>query len=367
MRTDLWAWFNRYAAQAYLEGHPLKQRMIRVYDMGWEALRAERSEDALRHFAEGLDIAQKLNDPCWELFFDYWSTETIIFYQSNYHAGLDRAIKMGARAHQERYLACPIRARAYYTLMYVYYAMDAIGYEDKVREIIAFMENEIPLDDDTQHRMQYTRSGLAFSLEDYVLCEQEIQYYLSMTIGNPHRQSGGYNMLHRIAYARGNVHDAFNYAYKCEQDATQARLQNSVANALLLQAVCAIRLGQTERAAALHQQGLAHYQHYNLKQLPSYYNAVCEYLELAGNPEEALTLREEEISNINKLGSVAYTAYAHLQYCRELGRSGKDIVDALQASYQAVEKLLKPQMLLDKLKKVEAGNYYRYEWQEKDA
>jgi tetratricopeptide (TPR) repeat protein len=363
MRTDLWGWFNRYAAQAYLEAHPLKQAMVQVYDMGWQALRAERPEDALGHFAEGFEIAQQLNQPCWELFFDYWSTETLVFYQSNYHLGLDRAIKMGARAHQDRYLSCPVRARAYYTLMYVYFAMDAVGYADKVRETIAFMEREIPLDDDTHHRMQYTRSSLAFALEDYELCEQEIQHYLSITIGNPHRQSGGYNTLYRIAYARGNLQDAFNHLYQSEKNARHASLQNSVANALLSQAICAIRLGQTERAAELHQQGLAHYQRFNIKQLPSYYNAVCEYLELAGETEEVIHLREKELSNINEFGSIDYTAYAHLEYCRLLGRLSKDIVDALQASYQAASKLLKPQLFLDKLKQLEAGNYYKYDWQ----
>ena len=56
MRSDLWGWFNRYAAQAIREGHPLKIRMPQVYDLGWDALRAERHDDALAYFNEGLMI-----------------------------------------------------------------------------------------------------------------------------------------------------------------------------------------------------------------------------------------------------------------------------------------------------------------------
>lgn len=363
MRTDLWGWFNRYAAQAFLEGNQFKQRMVQVYDMGWESLRAERPDDALKNFAEGLRIAKTLHEPCWELFFEYWTAETLVFYKSDYHTGLEHSIKMGAKAHQEAYQNCPVRARVYYTLMYVYYAMDAVGYEEKVREIIDFMEREIPLDDDTYQRMQYTRAGLEYAKDDYDAAEREIQYYLSITVGNAHRQSGGYNMLRQIAYARGKIAQSFDYAYSSSMNARRARLQNSIANALLWQAVCAIRLGQNERAAELHQQGIAQYDRYQLKKLPGYYNAVCEYLELSGNIEGALRLRQEEIANINQLGSIDYTAYAHLQHCRLLGRLGHDVVDSLQTCYQAASNLLKPQFYLDKLKKIEAGHYYEYDWQ----
>jgi hypothetical protein len=41
----------------------------------------------------------------------------------------------------------------------------------------------------------------------------------------------------------------------------------------------------------------------------------------------------------------------------------RDVIDALQKSYQIAAQLLKPQLYLDKLKQIEAGNYYKYAWQ----
>lgn len=363
MQSDLWGWFNRYAAEAIIEGHPLKQKMPYLYDLGWEALRAEKPEEALGYFEEGLRTAQILNEACWDLYFDYWATETHIFYQNNYRLGLDRAIKVAARAHQERYQKCPVRARVYYTLMYVYSAMDPIGYEDKIREMVDFMEREIPLDDDTWQRIQYTRASLALSLEDYREAENLILYYLDITLGNMHRQAGGYSMLRQIYYAQGNLQRAFDFGYHAEQKARVSRLQSSVASALLWQAVCAIRLGQIERAASLHQAGMEQHQRYQLTPLPTYYNAVCEYLELSGKMEEALALRESEIRSIPDVGSVDYTAEAALQYARLLGRMGRDLGDALPKAYAAAEQLLKPQRFLEKLRKLEAGDFYEYPWQ----
>lgn len=368
MQSDLWGWFNRYAAQAALEGHPLKIRMPQLYDLGWEALRAEKPEEALGYFEEGLRIAYLLDDPCWDLYFDYWAAETHIFYQNNYQIGLDHAIKVAARAHQERYKTCPVRGRVYYTLMYVYYAMDAIGYEDKIREMVAYMEDEVPLDDDTYQRIQYTRASLAYALENYREAEDLIQAYLNITLGNAHRQSGGYNMLRQIAYAEGKIQAAFDYGFQAEQKARWSRLQSSVASALLWQAVCAQRLGQVERAALLYQSGNAHHERYQLKRLPSYYNAVCEYLELAGHKEEALALREEEIQNIPQVGSIDYIADAQLQLARLLGRMGRNYQAILTKAYEISHSLLRPERYLDKLKSVEAGDFYEYSWQrEKNA
>jgi hypothetical protein len=363
MRSDLWGWFNRYAVEAIMEGHPLKLKMPQLYDLGWEALRAEKPEEALGHFEEGLRIATILNEPCWDLYFDYWATETHIFYQNNYQIGLQRAIKVAARAYQERYQACPVRARVYYTLMYVYYAMDAIGYEDKIREMVDFMEREIPLDDDTYQRIYYTRASLAYALDNYQEAEALTLHYLDMTLGNAHRQSGGYTMLRQIAYARGEIERAFDFGYQAEIRAKLSRLQSSVVSALLWQAVCAIRLGQKERAADLHRTGKAHHERYQLRPLPGYYNAVCEYLELSGDAEAALALREEEVRSISAVGSIDYTADAHLQTARLLGRMGRDMSAMLKLAYQAAESLQRPEMFLKKLKRLEAGDFYEYDWQ----
>ncbi|MEL6310031.1 MAG: hypothetical protein AAFR81_08615 [Chloroflexota bacterium] len=363
MRTDLWGWFNRFAAQAIISGDPLRQQMTLLYDKGWESLRAEKHDNALDYFETALQIARQLQLPCWVLFFDYWCAETLIFYKNTYQAGLDRAVRMIAGAHKDDYVDCPVRGRAYYTLMYIYYAMDVIGYEDKIREMITFMEREIPLDDDTFQRMQYTQAALAQATEDYTTAEHIIQQYLNMTIGNAHRQSGGFNMMRLIAYARGDIAQAYEYALQSETHARYARLQNSVAIAILFRASHALRLGKEDEAHTLHQRGMTHFERYHLRPLPAYYDAICEYHELAGNLPKARFLRQEQRRAMETIGSPHYIAHAHLAYARLLGRLGEDTSDALQTTRQKADALLKPAHFLGKVDAVEGGNYYRYAWQ----
>lgn len=364
MRTDLWGWFNRFAMQASIEGNLQKQHLVYLYDKGWQSLRAEKHAEALNYFEEGSTLSGQLNLPCFELFYDYWSAETLVFYKNDYREGLDRSIKMGARAHKEQFADCPVRGRVYYTLMYVYYAMDASGYEDKIREMIDFMDKEIPLDDDTYQRMLYTQSSLAYTLENYDEAKTIIQQYLALTVGNAHRQSGGYNMLRMLAHAHGHLEEALNFARICEKYARFSRLENSVALSLLWQAVYAQYTGNSDDASALHIQGKSHYERFDLKPLPEYYNAVCEYLELCGDIEAVLDLRREELKAIPDVGSVSYTANSWLQYVRLLGRAGEDMSDALLKVAESAKPLLKPQRFTDKLKKIESGEYYEFDWQQ---
>ncbi len=363
MQADLWGWFNRYAAQAHIEGNPLKQRLVVVYDQGWEALRAEESERALALFNEGAELARRLQEPCWELFFDYWAAETYIFYLTDYKNGLDRAVKTAARAHKDAYLPCPVRARVYYTLVYAYFLIDSLGYEDKIREMLAYMQREIPLDTDTLQRMQYIKAGLAFALEDYDTCEQEIQVYMDMSIGNDHRESGGYNMLRRIAYARGDIKLAFSFAFQFEQRSRYSRLQNSVSHSLLCQGAYAQMLGQPERAAQLIAQGKAHHERYGLKRMSTYFDHLCLYHELLEEHEESLRLRKEQLAEATEIDSIDYLSYVHLQYLRLRGRMGLELTEALQAARACTDKLLKPQQFLDKLKRIEDGDYRQYDWE----
>ncbi|MCA9915764.1 MAG: hypothetical protein KC496_20555, partial [Anaerolineae bacterium] len=212
-------------------------------------------------------------------------------------------------------------------------------------------------------RIQYIKAGLAFALEDYDTCEQETQVYMDMCIGNYHRESGGYNMMRRIAYARGDIKLAFSYAYQFEQRSRYSRLQNSVSHSLLCQGTYAQMLGQTDRAAQLIAQGKAHHERYGLKRMSTYFDNLCHYHELLEEHEEALRLREEQLAEVSEIDSADYLSYVHLQYCRLRGRMGLDLTDALQVAYASAEKLLKPQKYLEKLKRIEAGDYRQYDWE----
>lgn len=364
MYADLWGWFHRFAAQAALNQDPLRQRLPRIYDQGWRALRAEDSPSAHTAFAQGLALAQQLKEPCWELFFEYWIAETFVFYDAQYKKGLDHCIKIVARAHQPRYEQCPIRSRVYYTLLYLYYLIDAIGYEEKIREMAEFIQTQIPMDFDTELRIYYVQAALEFDLEAYDKAEEATMMYLGMSINSTHRKASGYNLLRRIAFARGEIGQAFDYAYQTERNARDAHLENSVAHAMLWQAAYAQRLGDSKRAQNFYSQGVDLFSRYDLPRLSNYYDAVCDYLEQSGEIQAALDLRHEQIQAMSHIESIDYHCDTLLQGIRLLGRCGEKFDDLLAEAYRHAQTLIKPERYIQKLKQIESGSYFRYSWQE---
>lgn len=365
MQADLWGWFYAEQRRARRENDPHRAKLPDLYDSGWNAMREERGQEALSYFQEALQIARYIEDPCWELFFEHWSNVIYLFTLSDYVTALENVVQTAAHAHKPQYLNCPIRARVYYSLLFIYYEMDPFGYEAKVREVMEYMETSVPLDEDTIFRIQYKKGSLAYLHEDYDTAEKLFNNYLNML--PPHadlRMAGGYSMLGVIAYCKGDFHTAIQLSHQAETFAHKARLQGLVGEELLWRAVYEYRIGNTEQAKALHEQGIAHFERYQIVRNLDYFNAICEYLEINEEIEAAINAREEANKIVHGYGSPDYDVKAAIQYCRLLGRHHKDIADAIQQAEQAMTKLLKPDYYEEKLARIRSGDFTEYHWQQ---
>lgn len=366
MYVDLWGWFDKSALEAYTSDNEQAQRLPQLYYQGERYLNLSRFDEAQKHFSDGLQLARQLNRPCWALFFEYWISEVYIFYKGDFTIGLDLAVKATARAYQEQYKGCPVRARVILTLIYTYFFLDPFGYDGKIREMLHYLKHDVVMDDDTDMRVQSCYAEMALIREDYDKCEEETLLYQDMVAENAFRLTDAYHLLSKIAYARGDIKQAFDYAFLQEQYAHQSQRQSMYGTALAWQAVFAQRTGQTERAENLMQRVDAHYRsHQDLARFGAYYSALCDYHEQRGDINRAIALRQEHLANTG--GRPHSKTMAHIHYCRLLGRTGRDLSDALVAARATFVDLLKPDFYEAKLQRIEAGDYYAHAWQRPDS
>ena len=363
MEADLWGWFFKEHRTA----SPIKHQMIEHYDKGWDAMRAERGDEAVGEFTMGLEIAKKLEEPCWQLFFEYWRAEAYHFCVEDYRKALNDIVQAAAHAHKPQYLNCAVRGRVYYTLVQIYYDIDCSGYEDKIRETLKFLKDQVPLDLDTIRRMQYLKAGIAYHQEDYDTAEREAWQYMEMSSDSSHRQSDGYAILSMIEYARGNLKKSLEHCYLSEAKSIDADLQLAIIDNRLQMAVIHCYLGNKQVASNHYQQAITHQQRLGAKPQFDYYNLICEYHELTDNPAEALAQRQASLQAMIESSGPDHIVKTHLNYCRLLGRLGHDMTDAFQEAKKAADLLIKPAWYLAKLKQIEHGNYYQYEWQKNHA
>jgi hypothetical protein len=362
MYVDLWAWFREYA----LHANPLRQRLVTLARQGWQYREQADGEQAILAFQEGLNLARQFNEPCWIIFHQYWITEIMFYLQHDYQGTLDYSVRLAAEARKVIYADCPVRSRVFFVLANIYYLIDFWGYEQEIMELMDYIEQEIVMDKDTHLRVQHMQAQADFDNEDYEASEKKIQHMLSQAGDNSFRQRSGYYMLRAIAYAKGDIPLALNYAQLAERHARFVQIQRSIAEGKLAQAVYLKRMGNDTAAREYYFAGIGHYEQYQLPREVAYHDLCAEYLELNGAKDEAVQLRQDLLEIVMPKASIYNQMMAHWQYLRLLGRLALPMAEAVIAAKALAETMRKPQHYLKKVAEIEAGNYYEYAWQKEN-
>lgn len=358
MYVDLWGWFRR---------NPQHVALQQISHQGWRYMRTAQSEIAYRTFMDGHEKAKKLELPCWELYFEYWACEVLIYNMVDRQKALDQTVRLASRAHHPQYKDCPVLGRVYFILADIYAEIDVYGYEDKIREALNGLEADIPMDLDTHLRVMHVRAYFEFAFERYDEAEKMVQEYLPIAVDeyNSHRQHDAYRMLRRIETIRDNFHLALDYAKLSEIHGDRMGFPNGVAEERVWKGIFLLLMGKEKEAHNSYQSGLGHYQQHNLEPWLLWYDAQCTYLEYKGESEQALKLRQKQLEQVNMRTSIFNEGQSHLQLCRLLGRMGQPLDDALENAKAVAKRMQKPAFYLKKLQEIETGNYNEFDWQER--
>lgn len=362
MYIDSWLWYQQFEINALLKGHSEYLRLPEYYRQGWRYIEAAQYDDAMLRFKEGLTLAQDLQLPMWEFFFESWVCEIHVL-SSDYTTALEKTAKLVAKSTRPEHREHPCRAVVYFTLAWVYFYVDALGYKEDVLAAIKTLEHEIPLDKETHQRSFFLRSELAFEQEDYATAKQFNDEYMSRVDGEPFRQSSGYGMQRALAYAKGDLNDAMQAIQLREQAARRAKLPTASANSVLWQAIIARHLGDSGKAEALLQKGMSEYAVLNLPKQSTYYFLLATYHEARGDTEQALKIRDEELIIARSSGSLNIEMQCYLSRLYLLNRMTCPIEDELQAAEICANKSRQPAFWLKKIEGAKGGQKVRYDWQ----
>jgi tetratricopeptide (TPR) repeat protein len=358
MYVDLWQWFHE-------SNHPQAHTFRSLSYQGWRFMHAAQSELAYQTFMDAHEQAKKLNLPCWELYFEYWACEVLIYNTVDRVKALDQTVRLAARAHQEQYKECRVLGRVYFILADIYVAIDVYGYEDKIREALNTLEADIPMDIDTHLRVMHIRAYFDYAFDQMDAAEKKVQEYIPIAQAeyNPNRQHDAYELLRRIETKRGNFHLAMSFAKQAENHGGQMGFPNAVAEERLWQGIFMLLMGNPQEAQNLYQSGINHFEQHKLDPWFSWYDAMCTYLECKGESEQALKLRYQQLEQVHIRTSIFNEGQTYLQLCRLLGRMGKPLDEALQNARAVAARMRKPEFYLQKLQAIETGMVDEYDWQ----
>jgi tetratricopeptide (TPR) repeat protein len=354
--VDLWNWFHDFGYDAYLKNDAARLRLHGFFVPAYEC-RFTEPERSLALFTEGAALARQMRYHCWELFYELWVAEAYIFYIQDYRLALEQSIKAMTLAHQPQYSTCPCVGRVFRAFLDIHSFLDLDGNREQILAMIAYMEQNVALDDDTVVLIQRRRAGLCFEDEDWENARIEIMKFLDMIRGNLYREATVYAFLYWIAYRQKDYTQAYAHICESERCARLAGDDRTIGFALLAQALHLARGGDTDTAARLFAQGMDHYDRIAIKPRSAFYSVVSAYYEAVGQPERALEYLNKALAEEISIGSPPGIAECHLNRCRLKGRMGLPLDDELAAARAAAAALKKPAKLLAKLDRVAAGDY----------
>ncbi|MBN1563246.1 MAG: hypothetical protein JXA10_05370 [Anaerolineae bacterium] len=357
VEADVWGWIRNFRYAAQRDNDRQRQRLVDLHD---EAIRLRRrsADEALPVFQEGRELARMLNEKCWEVWLWHWECEVYVFYYGDMAMARDETTKLLVEIRKPMYESCPAIGRCYRIYVDTHVFIDPVGYEQEVREMIAYMQQRVPLDYDTQCLLIARLVNLDFALGDFDKAKERALEYLAIS-RSAFRLANAHADMCFMEYVHGNLESALAHALESEKNARRTlHNRTSLPQAIAWQALLAYKLGYTHLEPdllfqrAITEGGTTRDNTSNL-----FIEGVSRYLELHDKPDQAVEYRQRELSWLLGRSQFYAETEARLELCRLLGRMGKLTPDDTAAAREVASHLLNPALYLARLDRVEQGDY----------
>jgi hypothetical protein len=348
MPIDLWDWFNEFKRNAQRAGDLGRLQLPQLYNRA-QPIFETNPRQALTLLEQGRASADRLSEPCWVLFFDFWRCALYMNFLDDKTTALNLAVETAVEARKPMYQACPVRSRVQSILVDAYLTTDPLGYANKIHEALDYLEAEGPLDLDVWQQIEMKRAWLALWSGRLEEAQQAAERHLARCEGNHFRLTHAYALLCEIVYRRGNLNSALEYARAGEANARRSKQQRVLTEILCWQALFARQRGDERTALQLYRLAMANSAQLGRKLSYAYYDALCEFYVLGDEPERALQLRNVQLEQVSNSGSPWAECECRLRRCQLLAQMGRPLDDELAQARQAARKLINPAPFLSKL------------------
>lgn len=356
--VDVYSWIQRFQHDALQDGDIPRLQLVEYQTLAWQHFEAN-PQQSLSYLQSARDLAETLHESCWMLYYDSWIGECLNLYLNDFKQGIQHAMQTVVEIRKPQYAHCTMLCRGYRIVIESYIYSDPVGYADKIRELIKYTDNEIPIDYDTYGILKKRESELEFALGrlqpaiesalDYLRrsSEQMVTFHMMYA----------YEMLVHYFYLLGNNHQAHELIIECENMARANQRLSLVAIAQAWRALFTLIEGDESSAESLYRLATSNMSQLGMSVSLSYYEAICSYNERIAQPAQALAMRQKQYEDVRGRGGYYLETEVLLKIARLQGRMGLELTDTIEVAHQTAEHLLQPTHLLQRLQVVEDGTY----------
>ncbi len=213
----------------------------------------ERPDERLALYEAGRASAHGLGEPWWEMFFEHWKIETLLFSKQDPQSALDLAARAVAEVAKPRYDGMLERASLNLNLVSAYVQLDPIGHDAKIRAAFDYIGGHcVMFREFAPYHAQQWASFLDAVSDPHAVEAAWRHLQLAEQSGSDHYRMGAFLLLCKVLVqmepptARVLLGELSREAERCARSEGRER---AIASALMWRALAA-RTDGDERAAS---------------------------------------------------------------------------------------------------------------------
>ena len=145
--SSFWQWMRDFHFNAVETGDVERQQLAILWESSVE-LSYERPDQKLAILDQAGALARRLNEPYWDLFFDHWKIEVLLYEKHQPAAALKLAARAAFEVRKPIYDAFAYRPQITLSLTACYLKLDPIGYEKPLREAFEYARAQCQSDEE---------------------------------------------------------------------------------------------------------------------------------------------------------------------------------------------------------------------------
>ena len=145
--SSFWQWMRDFHFRAVENGDFERMQLAVLWEQSVE-LSYERPDEKLAILEQAGALARKLNEPYWDMFFDHWKIEVLLYEKHQPAAALKLAARSAFEVRKPIYDAFAYRPQITLSLTACYLKIDPIGYEPMLREAFEYARGQCQNDEE---------------------------------------------------------------------------------------------------------------------------------------------------------------------------------------------------------------------------
>jgi hypothetical protein len=196
--TSPYRWIWEFALRAEQEDDADRLRLVEILETS-QSYPTENPDARLALYQQGRELAEQLQEPWWVVVFEYWISETLLYYKHDPEGALKVAARMVIETRKPQYAAQPERVGLSLNFIAAYSKIDPIGYEAQIRGAIAAGEKDWNLFEGFYEVYWQLRTRFLFAIGDPAAVEVAWEHFRVGYNHQAHHDPSGHYVIYALA------------------------------------------------------------------------------------------------------------------------------------------------------------------------